>query len=234
MSELAWLALWAALFVAQHLGVTSSGLRARLVGAVGEKAYLGLYSVVSIGVLVLLIRAYNATAPSVLLWPTHELLRWIPLLLMPLALLLVIGGVLARNPSTVGMVLDDGEEVPVTGVLRITRHPVQCGILIWSLSHMLANGDLPSLLFFGAFARGLGLRHEYSSTSASKASFGESWSAFREATSVGPVRRHRSRAASRSALSEIGWLTPVLAAAVFIALWWGHVWIAGAPVGLGW
>ena len=232
MSELAWLALWAALFVAQHLGVTSSGLRARLVGAVGEKAYLGLYSVVSIGVLVLLIRAYNATAPSVLLWPTHELLRWIPLLLMPLALLLVIGGVLARNPSTVGMVLDDGEEVPVTGVMRITRHPVQGGILIWSLSHMLANGDLPSLLFFGAFAlvSGCGMRLI---DKRKQGVFGESWSAFREATSSVPFAAIVAGRQSL-ALSEIGWLTPVLAAAVFIALWWGHVWISGVPVGLGW
>ncbi len=232
MSELAWLALWAALFVAQHLGVTSSGLRARLVGAVGEKAYLGLYSVVSIGVLVLLIRAYNATAPSVLLWPTHELLRWIPLLLMPLALLLVIGGVLARNPSTVGMVLDDGAEMPVSGVLRITRHPVQCGILIWSLSHMLANGDLPSLLFFGAFAlvSGCGMRLI---DKRKQGVFGESWSAFREATSSVPFAAIVAGRQSL-ALSEIGWLTPVLAAAVFIALWWGHVWISGVPVGLGW
>ena len=232
MSELAWLALWAALFVAQHLGVTSTGLRDRLVGAMGEKAYLGLYSVVSIGVLVLLIRAYNATAPTLLLWPTLELLRWVPLLLMPLALLLVIGGVLARNPSTVGVVLESGAEVPVSGVLRITRHPVQCGILIWSLSHMLANGELPSLLFFGAFAlvSGCGMRLI---DKRKQGVFGESWSAFREATSSVPFAAIVAGRQSL-ALSEIGWLTPVLAAGVFVALWWGHAWISGVPVGLGW
>ena len=232
MSELAWLALWAALFVAQHLGVTSSGLRARLVGTMGEKAYLGLYSIVSIGVLVMLIRAYNATAPSMLLWPTHELLRWVPLLLMPLALLLVIGGVLARNPSTVGVVLESGAEVPVSGVLRITRHPVQCGILIWSLSHMLANGDLPSLLFFGAFAlvSGGGMRLI---DRRKQGVFGESWSAFRQATSSVPFAAIIGGRQSLG-LSDIGWLTPVLAAGVFVALWWSHVWISGVPVGLGW
>ena len=92
MSELAWLILWAALFVAQHLGVTSTGLRGRLVGAMGEKAYVGAYSVLSILLLVLLIRAYNAATPGMLLWPTFEFLRWLPVLLMPLALLLVVGG----------------------------------------------------------------------------------------------------------------------------------------------
>ncbi|MDE0008044.1 MAG: NnrU family protein, partial [Gammaproteobacteria bacterium] len=103
MNELAWLALWAALFVTQHLGVPSSGLRPRLVGAVGEKGYLGLYSVVSIVVLVLLIRAYVAATPTGVLWPTYELLRWVPLVLMPVALWLVIGGLLQANPTMVGV-----------------------------------------------------------------------------------------------------------------------------------
>lgn len=232
MTELSWLALWAALFVAQHLGVTSTGLRDRLVGAMGERPYIGIYSVVSIVVLVLLVRAYNAAAPSVLLWPTVEWLRWVPLLLMPIALLLVIGGVLTRNPSTVGVVLDDGEEVPVTGVMRITRHPVQSGILIWALGHLLANGDLPSLLFFGAFAVvsgwGMALIDRRK-----QGTFGARWGAFREATSVVPFGAIvRGRQSLR--LADVGWLVPVVAAAAFVALWWGHVWVSGVPVGVGW
>lgn len=232
MTELSWLALWAFLFAAQHLGVTSTGLRDHLVEAMGERPYIGLYSVVSLVVLVLLIHAYNATTPSMLLWPTAEWLRWVPLVLMPVALLLVIGGVLARNPSTVGVVLDEGEEVPVTGVMRITRHPVQSGILVWSLSHLLANGDVPSLLFFGAFAvvSGFGMvlidrRKE--------GVFGESWAAFREATSALPFAAIvRGRQSLK--VAELGWLTPAVAAAAFVALWWGHVWISGVPVGVGW
>ncbi len=232
MTELTWLVLWAALFVAQHLGVTSTGLRDRLVGAIGEKPYLGVYSVVSIVVLVLLVRAYNSATPSVLLWPTVEWLRWVPLLLMPVALLLVIGGVLTRNPSTVGVVLDDGEEVPVTGVMRITRHPVQSGILIWALGHLIANGDLPSLLFFGAFALvsgwGMALIDRRK-----QGTFGARWDAFREATSVVPFAAIvQGRQSLR--LSEVGWLAPVVAAAAFVALWWGHVWVSGVPVGVGW
>lgn len=63
--------------------------------------------------------------------------------------------------------------------------------------------------------------------------FGESWGAFREATSALPfaaiVRGRRSLK-----LAELGWLTPAVAAAAFVALWWGHVWISGVPVGVGW
>ncbi len=232
MSEFSWLALLAALFVAQHLGVTSTGLRDRLVGAMGEKAYVGVYSVASILLLVLLVRAYNGTTPSVLLWPTGDLLRLVPLLLMPLALLLVIGGVLTRNPTSVGVVLDSGEEVAVTGVMRITRHPVQCGILIWSVSHLFANGDLPSLLFFGAFALVSGTGMVLIDRRKEQV-FGEGWTAFREATSLVPFAAV-ARGRQSLKFSDVGWLAPLLAAGIFVALWWGHIWVSGVPVGLGW
>ncbi len=232
MDETTWLAVLAVLFVAQHLGVTSTGLRDRLVGALGEKAYVAIYAVVSILLLVLLIRAYNAATPTVLLWPTGELLRLVALVFMPLALLLVIGGVMTRNPTTVGVVLDSGSEVPVSGVMKITRHPVQCGILIWSLCHLLANGDLPSLLFFGAFALISGFGMVLIDRRKQEV-FGEGWAAFRDATSLLPFA---AVAAGRQSLrlADIGWLAPLLAAIVFVALWWGHVWVSGVPVGLGW
>ena len=232
MNELAWLALWAILFVAQHLGVPSSGLRPRLVGAMGEKGYLGLYSVASIVVIVLLIRAYAATTPGPLLWPTYELLRWVPLVLMPVALWLVIGGLLKPNPTMVGVVLEDGKEVPVHGVLRVTRHPVQCGILLWALGHLVANGDLPSLVFFGSLALTSGFGMVLIDRRR-KDALGDSWEAFRNATSLLPFAAILSGRQSMKA-AEIGWLAPALAAIAFLALWWGHVWVAGTPVGLGW
>ncbi len=70
---------------------------------------------------------------------------------MPLALFLLVGGVLIPNPSATGMtgVLDRLE--PARGVLRITRHPVMWGVGLWAAVHLVANGDLASLLFFGGF-----------------------------------------------------------------------------------
>jgi uncharacterized membrane protein len=40
---------------------------------------------------------------------------------------------------------------PARGVLRITRHPVMWGVGLWAAVHLVANGDLASLLFFGGF-----------------------------------------------------------------------------------
>ena len=199
---------------------------------IGERAYLGAYSLVSLVLLVLLIRAYNATTLSVLVWPTADWLRVIPLVVMPLALLLLVGGVLLKNPTTAGVVLDKGEEVPVTGVMRLTRHPIQCAILLWALSHLLTNGDPASLVFFGSIAlvSGYGMllidRRK-------RLVFGEHWDTFRAATSVIPfLAIARGRQSLR--VSELGWLVPLLTLVVFLGLWWGHVWVSGVPVGIGW
>lgn len=230
MSDLAWLSLMAVLFVGQHLGVTSSGLRDCLVARLGEKAYIGVYSLVSIVLFVLLVRAYNDVVPTTVFWPTYEWLRFVPVVLMPLALFLLLGGVLLKNPTIVGVVLDEGEDVPVVGVMRITRHPVQCAILLWAMSHLIANGDPGSLVFFGSIAvvSGYGMllidRRK-------RTVFGEHWEGFRAATSVVPfVAIAQGRQSLR--LSEFGWLVPLLTIATFALLWWGHVWVSGVNVGV--
>ena len=34
---------------------------------------------------------------------------------------------------------------------RVIRHPMLSGVIVWSLAHLLANGDLASVLLFGSF-----------------------------------------------------------------------------------
>ena len=40
-----------------------------------------------------------------------------------------------------------------TRAMRLLRHPLLIGAILWSVAHLLVNGDLPSLILFG----GLGL-----------------------------------------------------------------------------
>lgn len=41
----------------------------------------------------------------------------------------------------------------VRGVVRTRiRHPMLTGVLVWSVAHLLVNGDLPSLVLFGGMA----------------------------------------------------------------------------------
>ena len=228
MGDFAWLCVVALLFVLQHLGVTSSGLRAMLVARMGERAYLGAYSLLSVVVFVLLVLAYNAIVPSTLLWPTFQWLRVLALLVMPIALFLLIGGLAHKNPTTVGVVLDEGEEVPVTGVMRITRHPVQCAIFLWAITHIAANGDPASMVFFGSIAivSGYGMRLI---DQRKQLVFGPRWQAFQEATSTLPFAAIFSGRQSLQ-LAEIGWLVPVLTLVAYFALWLGHRWVSGVAL----
>ena len=228
MSDFSWLCALALLFVLQHLGVTSSGLRAALVRRMGEKAYLGAYSLLALVILVLLVRAYNANVPSMVFWPTFDWMRTLALILMPIALFLLLGGLVLKNPTTIGVVLDAGEEVPVTGVMRITRHPVQSAVLLWALIHMMANGDPASLVFFGSIAlvSGYGMRLI---DQRKRLVFGARWQAFHHATSALPFVAVVSGRQSLK-LNEIGWLVPALTLVAYLALWWGHAWVSGVDL----
>jgi uncharacterized membrane protein len=138
-------------FAASHLGLSSVPLRDRLVASLGEKGFQILYGLVALLTLGTLIAAYIQASHHVYLWPPGPGLRHLPLLVMPLAFLLIAGGVLIPNPSATGMTGALDRPEPARGVLRITRHPVMWGVGLWAAIHIVANGDLASLLFFGGF-----------------------------------------------------------------------------------
>jgi len=143
--------LTSAAFVISHLGLASAPLRDRLVVRLGEKSFQGLYGLLALLTLGAMIAAYIQASHHLYLWPPGPGLRHLPLLIMPLALCLIAGGVLVPNPSALGMAgALDGPE-PARGVLRITRHPVMWGVGLWAAVHIVANGDWASLLFFGGF-----------------------------------------------------------------------------------
>ena len=95
--------------------------------------------------------AYNAT-PLIPVWFPDTWMWFVPLVVMPLAFLLLVGGLSGPNPTAVGQEKLLEKELGPRGVLRITRSPVMWGIGLWALSHMGPNGDWASLLFFGTLA----------------------------------------------------------------------------------
>ncbi len=144
-------ALASAAFAGSHLGLSSAPVRGRLVARLGEKGFQGLYAVFALLTLGALITAYVYTSHQVYLWLPGPGVRHLPLLVMPLALILVAGGVLVPNPSATGMESALDRPEPACGALRITRHPMMWGVGLWAAVHLVANGDLASLLFFGGF-----------------------------------------------------------------------------------
>jgi len=223
VSLFANLLLACAVFLATHY-LASTPLRARLVGAFGEKAYLGLYSLAAFATLGWMILAYYR-APSATLWFVPAL-RYVPLVIMPLALILIVCGLLTGNPALLGQERLLSSDEPARGIVRVTRHPLMWGIALWAAAHVLARGDAASLVFFGTFLV-LALSGTVLMDRRKGATLGEDWRRFAAVTSNLPFR---AIAAGRNRFdaAEIGWVRPALCLALYIALVFLHPLIFGA------
>jgi uncharacterized membrane protein len=202
------LVLATAAFLATHF-VTSTPLRPKLVNAMGEWPYRGLYSLVALVTLVWMIWAY-AGAPRELLWTGW---REAPYVLMPIAFVLLACGYW-RNPTLVGADKLLKSEEPARGMIRITRHPIMWGIMLWAAAHILARGDLKGLIFFGGFLLLAGLGTLFMDA---RKKANPDWPRFAAVTSHIPfvaIAQGRNRVVWR----EIGWLRPAIGLAVFFAV----------------
>jgi uncharacterized membrane protein len=202
------LVLATAVFLATHF-ITSTPLRPALVSAMGEWPYRGAYSTIALITLVWMAWAY-AGAPREQLWTGS---REIPYVLMPLAFVLIACGYW-RNPTMVGADKLLKSEDPARGIIRITRHPIMWGLMLWAAAHIVARGDLKSLVFFGGFLL-LALVGTLSLDARKRAN--PDWGRFAAVTSHVPfVAIAQGR--NRLDLHEIGWLRPAIGLAVFFAV----------------
>ena len=206
------LILAAIFFVGIHLIIAGTTLRARFVRWVGEEIFQVIFSLLSLGGIIWLSRAYGQ-ADYVGLWGPVQNFRTLALIFMLVAFFFVVFAFTAPNPTAVrgGALLKEKE--PAKGIQRITRHPFLCGVALWSLVHLVFNGDLASLIFFGVFLI-LSLAGPASIDKKRKEVFGSDWDRFAAVTSIIPFMAIiQGRNALR--LSELGWWRPVLAAVVF-------------------
>ncbi len=152
--------LWVA-FGATHITLSSMRLRPRIVGAIGERPFQGLYSLIAFATLVPLIWIYFANKHAgPWLWEPlgrGAVSRWGIYVLMGTAFTMLIAGGAKPSPASV---------VPgaatVTGIHRITRHPVVMGLGLFGLTHLLPNGSAADVAFFGGFLLFalIGARHQ--------------------------------------------------------------------------
>src|SRR4051812_44173790 len=135
MDPIAVLALAAALFLLTHF-VPSTPLRGALVRSLGERGYLGLYTALAFATIGAMVWAFRR-APYTPLRSGDEFKAW-AVLLMPVALLLLVCGVTARNPTAVGQEGALRSTNDPAGILRVTRHPVMWAIGLRALLHLAA------------------------------------------------------------------------------------------------
>ena len=206
-----------AAFLLTHF-VTSTPLRPKLVGALGEWPYRGVYSLVAFVTLGWMIWAY-AGAPREPWWTGFGEL---PRLVMPFAFVLIACGY-ARNPTMVGADRLLKSEHPARGIIRITRHPIMWGVMLWAAVHLLARGERAATVFFGGFlvlaALGTILMDRRKSAN-------PDFQRFRSITSNVPfVAIAQGR--NRVVWHEIGWGRPAIGIALFVVAFFLHPWISG-------
>jgi uncharacterized membrane protein len=211
-------------FVGSHVVLSSTTLRGTLRDKLGERGYLGLYSALAIATLAWMTVAY-IHAPHLPLWQLGEAGRYVPLAVLPFACMLLVGGLVAPNPTAVGMERAAVADDPAPGMLRITRHPVMWAIGLWGLAHLAPNGDAASLVFFGSLAL-LALGGTILIDRKKRLALGSNWQRLAQITSNVPLVAlvaRRTRLAPGLALPIAGGLL------LYIVLLWAHPLITGMP-----
>jgi uncharacterized membrane protein len=122
-------------FFVPHVFVTRRDARARLIARIGEGPYKIAFSVVSaIGIVLIAygFARYRATE-WVNLWSPPVWTRHLALQLNWLAAVCVAAAYIPGN------------------IKRALKHPMLVGVKIWAFAHLIANGDLGSIILFGSF-----------------------------------------------------------------------------------
>ena len=207
MTPTLMLVLASSAFLATHF-VSSTPLRAALVARIGERPYQGLYSLAAFATIGWMGWAF-AHAPRE---PLFSGFREIPLVLMPIAFVLLVCG-FGRNPTIVGAEKLLKSEEPARGMIRVTRHPIMWSFMLWAVAHIVARGDLKSLIFFGTMVLVAGIG---TLAMDARKRANPDWPRFAAVTSHVPfvaIAQGRNRIIWR----EIGWLRPAIGLALYFA-----------------
>lgn len=141
---------FAAFFLTHSLPVRPP-LRPWAVARLGSAGFALAYSALSLAVLGWLIAAAGR-APFVPLWdwaPWQN--RVVVVAMLPVCLILALA-VARPNPFSFGGARNDRFDPRRPGIIRLTRHPLLVALALWSVAHVLPNGDLAHAGLFGAFA----------------------------------------------------------------------------------
>ena len=121
-----------ALFFAVHAIPMLPNVKTALLARLGENRFKGLFSLFAMAGFVAIIFGMD-DAPFRPLWTPPSWSHNVTNLAMPVAFCLLVAAYIPSN------------------FRRIVRNPMLSGVLLWSLAHLVSNGDIASILLFGSF-----------------------------------------------------------------------------------
>lgn len=212
-------------FVGIHVFISGSPLRGVIVARIGERAYLGLFSVLSLLGIVWLVYAY-AHSDGVWLWNPPMALRWAAPLIALIAFAFVVIGLTTPSPTATGGESRLDLDEPAQGILRVTRHPFLWGVALWAALHLGLNGNSASLVLFASMLV-LALLGPVLIDAKRRRVFGAKWERFAAVTSNVPFAAIAS-GRNRLRLAEIGAWRLAVVVAVWMVTLAAHPWLFGA------
>jgi len=105
--------------------------RAELIEKLGSK-YEGVFALCIVFSIVLIVLGWRSTVPN----PVYDVPSWgrgLNMLTMFIAILL----------------LGAGSAKGISRIKQYVRHPMLTGVIVWGIGHLLANGDIRSVILFG-------------------------------------------------------------------------------------
>jgi uncharacterized membrane protein len=132
---LAVMILGLALFLGVHTLPAQRERRARVVASLGEGGYKLAYAIISVLGIALIawgFAHYRATE-WIDIWNPPKAFKHITIALMLPAVILVVAAFMRGH------------------IYTALKHPMLAGVKLWAAVHLLANGDLGSIILFGSF-----------------------------------------------------------------------------------
>lgn len=216
-------------FVGAHLVLSAHPIRGAIAGRIGERPFIGLYSVLVALPFIWTIAAYRRASTDYL-WIAPIGIKHITLTAMIVAAILAVASVSRNNPAIAGAPppkLADGPK----GIFRVTRHPFMWGVVLWAITHLMATGDAASAILLGGLAT-LAIVGTLHSDSRKRRQFGPAWDAYARQSSHLPFLAI-AQGRTRFVWAEIGWRPVVLGFALYMVLLVLHEPVIGiAPVSL--
>jgi uncharacterized membrane protein len=123
------------LFLGVHTLTTQRDLRGSLIATLGDNGYKIGYALLSLAGLALIVWgfAHYRAAGMTNVWHPPKFAKHITVALMLPAVILVVASYIRGR------------------IFSALKHPMLAGVKLWAAAHLLANGDLGSIILFGAF-----------------------------------------------------------------------------------
>jgi uncharacterized membrane protein len=122
------------LFLGGHAFTTMRAPRAAVIARMGEGPYKGAYSIVALAGIILISYGfghYRATG-WIDVWHPPAWTRHVNNVLVWPAIVCIVAAYIPGN------------------IKRVLKHPMLVGVKLWAVAHLIANGDLGSIILFGS------------------------------------------------------------------------------------